>query len=410
MVFPGVETETWTYSEEAGAWYHHRFYQQEPDLDTSNPEVRAEIRRIVAFWARLGVSGFRIDAAPFLLERVEAGQEIGRPDYDLLKELREDVSWHRGDSVFLAEANVADDQIHHFFGRGEGMASRLQMLFAFRLNQALMLGLARRDATPVREALTTLPELPRHGQWATFLRGHDEVDLGGLAPDERADVMAAFGPDAGHQLYERGIRRRFAPMLDGDQRRIEMAYSLQFTMPGTPVLRYGDELGMGDDLALTERESVRTPMQWSDTENGGFSGAEPGELLRPVVADGPFGFHEVNVTDQRRDPESLLSWFERMIHTLRECEEVGLGAHRTIPVCEPAVLAHVAEAPSGAILFLHNLGDQPVTVELPDPPDGDGEPVEMLDDGPYDEVDMKRMSLRPYGYRWIRLRRTHAYT
>jgi maltose alpha-D-glucosyltransferase/alpha-amylase len=408
MVFPGVQRETWTYSDQAGAWYHHRFHDFQPDLNIANPEVRKEINKIVSFWERLGVSGFRMDAAPFVIERTVPGDGPGDRDYAFLTELREKTSWRRGDAVFLAEANVGNGELHEFFGDADGAASRLQMIFAFRLNEALMLSLARQDPEPTVDALAALPRPPRHGQWATFLRNHDEVDLSGLTEQERQDVFEAFGPDRRHQVYERGIRRRLASMLDGDGRRLRMAYSMQFTMPGTPVLRYGDEIGMGEDLRLPEREAIRTPMQWSAARNAGFSDGADADLVRPVISDGAFSYERVNVTDQRRDPESLLVWFERMLHTLRECEEIGIGEHAVIPVKASNVLAHRATAASGSVVFLHNLRDRPVRVCVEPQPDEDGNPIEVFGNRAYDEVDLRNLELDGYGYRWIRLRRTHA--
>jgi maltose alpha-D-glucosyltransferase / alpha-amylase len=408
MVFPGVQAETWTYSDQAGAWYHHRFHDFQPDLNIANPEVRKEIGKIVSFWQRLGVSGFRVDGAPFVIEQTAPGADPRDRDYAFLTELREKTSWRRGDAVFLAEANVPDEELTQFFGDADGAANRLQMLFAFRLNEALMLALARQDPRPAVDALENLPPLPRHGQWATFLRNHDEVDLSGLTEQEREDVFAAFGPDRRHQVYGRGIRRRLATMLNSGQSRLRMAYSLQFTMPGTPVLRYGDEIGMGEDLRLPEREAIRTPMQWSDSPNAGFSTAAEEDLVRPVITQGDFSHERVNVTAQRRDPESLLVWFERMLHTLRECEEIGVGQHAVIPVEADRVLAHRAEAPSGSVIFVHNMADTATHVCVPPQPDEDGNPMEVFANREYDEVDLRHLELDGYGYRWIRLRRTHA--
>ncbi|AXG12266.1 alpha-amylase family protein [Intrasporangium calvum] len=408
MVFPGVQESTWSYDETAGAWYHHRFYAFQPDLNVLNPQVRSEMKKIVTFWERLGVSGFRLDGAPFLIEKTTAEGGAGR-DHGFLVELRDRLSWLRGDAVFLAEAHVPNDQLLEFFGDADGAASRVQMLFAFRLNEALMLSLARQAAGAIEDALTGLPPLPRNAAWATFLRNHDEVGLSQLTGEERADVFAAFGPEPDHQLYERGIRRRLAPMLGGDEARLRLAYSLQFTMPGTPVLRYGDEIGMGENLDLPERDAIRTPMQWSGTENGGFSTARQDRLIRPVVDVPPFGFKEVNVTDQRLEPNSLLTWFERMLHTLRECEEIGAGTHRIIGGPPPAVLVHVAEGPTGVVMFVHNLGDTPQHLELDDVPLGEQPPVEVFSDHPYEgELDPTRLDVAPYGFRWLRLRRSHG--
>ncbi|MEU6737608.1 alpha-amylase family protein [Streptosporangium sandarakinum] len=402
-VFPDVEPESWSYDEKAGAWYRHRFYRFEPDLNTTNPQVRAEIRKIAAFWLRLGVSGFRIDAAPFLIEDKTPGRHYRR-DYEFLRDLRDTLSWQKGDAVMLAEANVADDELLEYFGEADGSASRILMLFAFRLNQAVMLALARRDAQPIRDVLRELPELPQHAQWATFLRNHDEVDLGRLTEEERQDVFAAFGPDPDMQLYERGIRRRLAPMLDGDQRRLRMAYSLQFTMPGTPVVRYGDEIGMGEDLSLPERTAIRTPMQWSGTPGAGFSSCEA--IDTPLITEGPYSADRVNVTDQRRDPDSLLMWFERILHTLRECKEIGTGHHEVLDAGPPHVLVHRATSSSGAMLFLHNLGSEPCRVAVDPQPEQDGPPLNITADADYgSEVDLGALDLNGYGFRWIRLRR-----
>ncbi|GAA6527645.1 alpha-amylase family protein [Intrasporangium sp. DVR] len=408
MVFPGVQEATWTFDETAGAWYHHRFYSFQPDLNVLNPQVRSEMKKILTFWERLGVSGFRLDGAPFLIEKTTVEGGAGR-DHGFLVELRDWLSWLRGDAVFLAEAHVPNDELLEFFGDADGAASRVQMLFAFRLNEALMLALARREAGAIEDALTGLPPLPRNAAWATFLRNHDEVDLSQLTEEERADVLAAFGPEPEHQLYERGIRRRLAPMLGGDEARLRLAYSLQFTMPGTPVLRYGDEIGMGEDLALPERDAIRTPMQWSGTENGGFSTAPQDRLIRPLVGVPPYGFKEVNVTDQRLEPNSMLTWFERMLHTLRECEEIGAGTHRIIVGTPPSVLVHVAEGPTGLVMFVHNLGDTPQHLEIDDVPLGEQPPVEVFSDHPYDgELDPTRLDVGPYGFRWLRLRRSHG--
>jgi len=404
MVFPGVEEETWTFDDNAGLWYRHRFYRFEPDLNTDNPAIREEIRKIALFWLRLGVSGFRIDAAPFLIEpRRQRGE---RPEFAFLRELRESLSWHRGNSVMLAEANVSDSDLVEYFGNADGAAIRVLMVFAFRLNQAIMLALARKDARPLRATLRELPDLPRHGQWATFLRNHDEVDLGRLTPSERQEVFQAFAPEESMHLYGRGMRRRLAPMLGGNRRRIELAYSLLLTMPGTPVIRYGEEIGMGEDLELPEREAIRTPMQWDSTHNAGFS-RTLGELQVPVIDFGTHAYKRVNVTEQRLDPHSLLVWFERILHTLRECEEIGGGDHEIVDVEPPQVLVHRATGRSGSMLFLHNLADEPLRLRLGPQPDTEQRPLNVIANSDYGgHVDLDAIDLSGYGYRWIRLRRT----
>jgi maltose alpha-D-glucosyltransferase/alpha-amylase len=407
MVFPGIENETWTWDEQARAWYRHKFYRFEPDLNTDNPGVREEIQKIAMFWISNGVSGFRVDAAPFLIERRTDPEH--RPDYGFLHDLRESMSWHRGDSVMLAEANVSDQELTDYFGHADGTATRVLMVFAFRLNQALMLALARHDAAPVKATLRELPPLPRFGQWATFLRNHDEVDLGRLTDEEREEVYRVFAPDPDMRAYGRGIRRRLAPMLGGSRRRIDLAYSLQFTMPGTPVIRYGEEIGMGDRLDLPEREAIRTPMQWDGTPGAGFSHAPPDKFITPLVDEGPYSYQNVNVADERLDPNSLLTWFERTLHALRECEEIGSGEHEVVDAGPPSVMVHRATGHLGTTLFVHNLDDQPYRLKLGflHDPDPGQHPLPIVADSDYgSDIDLDALDVAGFGYRWIRLRQT----
>jgi len=407
MVFPGEQRETWSYDRTAKLWYYHRFYEFQPDLNIKNPAVRGEIKKICAFWLQLGVAGFRMDAVPFIIEETEPGNPNSPKDMDYLTDLRQFVQWRKGDAVLLAEANVEPDQLVTFFGDGGGSANRIHMLFDFMLNTRLMLALAREDPEPVIEALRESPNLPAGGQWATFLRNHDEVDLSRLTAEQRAEVFGKFGPEPEMQLYGRGIRRRLAPMLGNDRRRLELAYALQFSLRGTPVLRYGEEIGMGDDLTLEGRDSIRTPMQWSLLPNGGFSSAKPEQLVRPVIADGEYGYEKVNVTRQRHDPTSLLSWFERMIRRLREAPEVGSGTCKHVDVAAPAgVLVHRADDVTGTMLFVHNLGPRAGTVDLSSLYTEAEYPNDVLADQEYPELgELKAVKVGGHGYRWIRLRR-----
>jgi maltose alpha-D-glucosyltransferase/alpha-amylase len=406
MVFPGEQGETWTYDRTAKLWYYHRFYKFQPDLNIRNPEVRREIKKICAFWLQLGVAGFRMDAVPFIIEQTEPGNPDSPKDLDFLSELRQYVQWRKGDSVLLAEANVEPAQLTQFFGDG-GSNNRIHMLFDFMINGRLILAFARGDVEPIIDGLRDTPELPPGGQWATFLRNHDEVDLSRLTADQRQEVFAQFGPEPEMQLYGRGIRRRLATMLGGDRRRIELAYALQFSLRGTPVLRYGEEIGMGEDLALAGRNSIRTPMQWSLLPNAGFSTADPGELVRPVITGGEFGYEKVNVTLQRHDPGSLLSWFERMIRTLREAPEVGAGTCTHVDVPAPrGVLVHRADAGTGTMVFVHNLGPDEATLDLSVLQPEAEFPSDVLADQEYPELDkFETVQVSGYGYRWIRLRR-----
>ena len=405
IVFPGEQTETWTYDKDARAWYFHRFYDFQPDLNWDNPDVRAEIARVMAYWLQLGVAGFRVDATPFVLEHVSPGTNAGPKDFGILDTWRQDLQWQRGDSVLLCEANVPPGEIAKYFGsRVDGPADRAHMLFSFLLNTKLWLALARSDAEPLIDALRGLPPVPHGAQWVTFLRNHDELDLSTLTDEQRADVFRAFAPRSEMRLYDRGIRRRVAPMLRGDRRHIELAYALQFSMPGTAALRYGEEIGMGENLAEHGRDAIRTPMQWDDGPAAGFSTAD--ELPRSVITRGPFGYRRVNVRGQQQDPESLQRWFEHLIRTVRGCPEIGTGVATVLdPPLPRSVLAHRFDAPSGSVLLLHNLADRAVTVDLGRLDGTSRRPYDVLADATYGPLSARLdgLELRGWGYRWIRL-------
>jgi maltose alpha-D-glucosyltransferase / alpha-amylase len=403
VVFPGYQRGTWSHDDEADLWYHHRFYDFQPDLNWNNPAVREEIGRVVAFWLQLGVSGFRMDGAPFVIEEVHPDTADRVMHYEWLNDLRDLIGWRRGDATILAEANVPREQILEFFGpRGD----RLPMMFNFAENQQVFLALARRTAIPVRTAIESSPALPPSTSWATFLRNHDEIDLSGLRESERADVFAQFGPDEDMQLYDRGIRRRLAPMLGGDQRRIRLAYVLQLSLPGTPVIRYGEEIGMGDDLSLDQRNAIRTPMQWADAPQGGFTTAD--EAVRPVIADKEYGYAAVNVRDQQQDPDSLLSWFQRTLPVLRECPEIGTGTCTVLDTRDDRVLGLRYDGPGGSVVTVVNLADEAVTVDLaPQAGVQAGFPADVLADRAYEPAgDLTAVELDASGYRWLRLART----
>jgi maltose alpha-D-glucosyltransferase/alpha-amylase len=398
MVFPGVQKATWTRDEAAGAYYFHRFYRFQPDLDTWNPAVRQEIMRIMGFWLQLGVSGFRMDAVPFLIQR--KGADVApRKDYELLHEMRDFLQWRRRDAILLAEANVPPAESLEYFGeRGD----RLQMMLNFPVNQRLFYALATADIRPLVRALEDTYERPAAAQWVNFLRSHDELDLGRLTSAQREKVFAAFGPDKSMQLYDRGIRRRLAPMLDNDRRRLELAFSLLLTLPGTPMLQYGDEIAIGDDLSLPERTCARTPMQWSDDEHGGFTTAK--RPVRPVVSDPIYGYQRVNVEAQRRDPHSLLNWMERKIRMRKECPEISWGDWRIVPTEAPGVLVMRYERRGHVLVILHNFAAQPRVVSLTPPAVECGRLVDLLgtNDSQAAENRLHTIELQPYAYRWFR--------
>ncbi|MGH7962939.1 MAG: alpha-amylase family protein [Candidatus Binatia bacterium] len=404
VVFPGAQETIWTYNGEAGAYYLHHFYEHQPDLNITNPAVRQEICKVMGFWLALGVSGFRVDAAPFLIElKGIEGANVSDP-HAYLREFRDFLSWRRGNAILLAEANVAMNKIHEYFGDGD----KLHMLFNFMVNQHLFLALTRQQAAPLIKGLRKPPQIPDSGQWANFLRNHDELDLGRLSAKQRQEVFQEFAPEAHMQIYGRGIRRRLAPILGGDQRRLRLAYSLLLTLPGTPVLYYGQEIGMGDDLSLEERHSVRTPMQWSNEKNGGFSSAPREALIWPVISSGEYGYKRINVRSQRGDPDSLLNWMERTIRMRKECPEFGRGAWSIIATGNPAVFAHSCRWHDGRVIAVHNLSDEACTATLKWKDHNVLKATHLIDllgDQQYTPItgNSHRVALEGYGYRWFRL-------
>lgn len=416
VVFPDQETSLWTYDEQAGAYYRHRFYRHQPDLNTANPRVREELAKVVGYWTQVGMSGFRVDAVPFFLaDTAKSPDDDVTHPHDYLKDLRSFLSRRSGDAVLMGEVNLPYDQQRRFFGDDDGDGTsdgnELTLQFDFVGMQQMYLALARQDATPLVTTLASRPPIPRDAQWATFVRNHDELTLDKLSDDERAEVFAAFGPEPDMQLYGRGLRRRLPPMLGGDPRRVRMVYSLLFSLPGTPVLFYGEEIGMGENLEADGRLAVRTPMQWSAARNGGFSRAAPSRLAAPVV-EGGYGPEHVNVDDQRRDPDSLLAFVSMLVRRYRESPELGWAREAEI-LEQPhaAVLAHRCTWEDAAVVALHNLAPEAVSVPLRlddcRVPDG-SEPVrlvDLLEDGSADVDAQGRVTLElpAYGYRWLRV-------
>ncbi|MGY1807844.1 alpha-amylase family protein [Blastococcus sp. SYSU D00669] len=403
VVFPDQEDSVWQFSEQTGEWYLHRFYKQQPDLNITNPLVRDEIAKVIGFWLQLGLSGFRVDAVPFLLETEGAATDALPDPHEYLRDLRSLVGRRSGNGVLLGEVNLPHEQQAEFFGGTDG--DELTMLFDFIGMQALYLSLARADAGPLATALTGRPPVDPDSQWATFVRNHDELTLDKLTDDERAEVFAAFGPEERMQVYGRGLRRRLPPMLDGDPRRIRLVYSLLFSLPGTPVLFYGEEIGMGENLDVEGRNAVRTPMQWTSGANGGFSTAGARTLTAPVVTGG-FAPEHVNVADQRRDPDSLLSFVKLLVRRYRECPELGWGEFELLDQPHPEVLAHLCRWDDGSMVAVHNLGAEPRTVPLVlDGCDASHCLEDLLRDctTPLSDEGAAELQLDGYGYRWLRV-------
>jgi maltose alpha-D-glucosyltransferase/alpha-amylase len=395
MVFPGVQKTTWSFDAEARLWYFHRFYDFQPDLNTANPQVRTEIQRIMGFWLQLGVSGFRVDAVPFVIGSKGPGIKKPIHHFQMVREMREFLQWRTGDAVLLAEANVLPDQDLNYFGDDD----RMHMMFNFIVNQNLFYAMASGDVRPLGVALRRTRRRPQTGQWANFLRNNDELDLGRLTGEQRDTVFREMGPETSMRLYGRGIRRRLPPMLHNDRRRLELAYSAMFTLPGTPVIRYGDEIGMGDDLRLHERQATRTPMQWSSEPHGGFTQSEKPVL--PVIDDAIYGYERVNAADQQRDPGSLLNWTERIIRMRKECPEIGWGEWTIVPMRNPHVLAIRYDWRGNSVLVLHNFAPEPQSVRVDA---GEDTLVNLLsEDHSRSKSGVHRLALEPYGYRWFRV-------
>jgi trehalose synthase len=399
VVFPDKERSNWAWDEEAGQFYLHRFYSHQPDLNIANAEVRDEIAQVMGFWLAQGLSGFRVDAVPFLIEPTGLPRGAVADPHRLLRDLRAYLNRRDGEAVLLGEVNLPARDQRAFLGDEDG--DELHMIFDFLGNQALFLSLARGEAAPLERALREMPDLPRSASLGRFARNHDELTLDKLADDERREVFDRFGPDPRMQLYGRGVRRRLPAMLDGDERAIRMVYSLVFSLPGTPVVFYGEEIGMGENLAIDGRYSVRTPMQWSAERHGGFSTADDAGALRRLLTEGPFGPERVNVAAQRRDPGSLLNWFERLIRRRRECPEIGFGELTILDAGTPSVLAHRCDWDGSTIVAVHELAGDALELALPV---DDGEAlVDLFDDA--EHALPATLRLEPYAAHWFRVRR-----
>lgn len=400
-IFPGEEDSVWAKDEVSGRWYYHRFYHFQPDLNHENGELRKEIERILRFWLQLGASGFRIDAASHMVEpKGRPGAEI-EAGHAVLKELRAFADRTAVGTLLIGEADEGADSLGSFFGEGD----ELHALLNFLMNNYLFLALARGEAEPIRFALELLPKIPSTSHWINFLRNLDELDLERLSGEQRQEVFEAFAPDEDMRIFGRGIRRRIAPMLGNYQARLKMAYSLLFALPGSPVIIYGDEIGMGDDLSLKGRSAVRVPMQWSaDREYGGFSSATP---VRKPVAKGEFGFPTVNVEQQDHDPQSLLNWIRQLARLRRRHRKVGGAAPQMIDTQNRNVVGIGYAADDEVLVTLHNLGKRKaeLQVALPKAWATRGRVVHSSAANSGESIDLAApLQLEGYGALWIETR------
>lgn len=397
--FPGEEYSLWKFDEVAGQYYYHPFYRFQPQLNMSVPEVRSELMRVLDYWLAFGVTGFRLDAVPLMLGL--DGPAVNRPKdpHGILQEARALCDERDGSIALMGEVDLEAGRLLGYFGEGD----ELNALLNFMLNNYLFLSFAQETAAPILRGLRLLPSPPEHCQWVNFLRNLDELNIQWLPEEDRHFVWDMYAPDPDMRIYGRGIRRRLAPMI-ANRDKLEMAFSLLMALPGTPMFVYGDEIGLGERLDLKGRDAARTPMQWTAGRNAGFSDTK-GDLVRPVVDEGPYSYKQVNVDKQLADPNSLLNRVKHLIRVRRECPEIGRGNWHTLDVESDSVLGYQCTWRNGLVLLLHNLSGAAQT-EIIDVKDRRGDSlVELLAKGAdLEEIEPKtyRVRLKPYGYAWYR--------
>lgn len=396
LMFHGEEDTMWTYDEMAGQYYLHRFYKEQPDLNISNPKVQNEILKIIGFWLKLGIHGFRVDAAELLVENYGMAGIDRSVLINFINDMRKHAVHEKGDAILLAEVNGDPAKIENFMKE-----ERMHMMFNFYVNQYFFLSLAREDAAPLENALRQLPQIRYDQQWLNFLRHHDELTLSLLTENDRQVVFEKFAPAENMRIYDRGIRRRLAPMLNNNTEYLEMCYSLMFSLPGTPLVRYGDEILMGDNLDSPGRASVRTPMQWSDGKHGGFSSAPAQDLVHEPVDEGEFSYKKVNVVNAQRNRTSFLNWIESLISTRKQCPEIGVGEFTVLPCGIKSVVAHCFYHNDEKMFFLHHLAKSHVTILKKDL---GLEGLKLYDVFGCQEVKQfeDRFEIEGYGYQWYR--------
>jgi maltose alpha-D-glucosyltransferase/alpha-amylase len=401
LMFKGEEETVWTYDKSAKKYYLHRFYKEQPDLNLGNEAVREEILKIMGFWLRLGVSGFRIDAAEIMVENYGLVGVDEKTLHDFFNEMLDFALAKKRDALLLAEVNGKPDEIKKFLGKG----NKVHMLFNFYLNQYLFLSLVQNKATSLKEAIQNLPKLVHKNLFLNFLRHHDELNLKLLKKNEMKQVFDKLAPEENMRVFGFGIRRRLSPMFDGNQKILRFVYSLMFSLPGIPMIRYGEEIGMGDDLSLEGRESVRTPMQWTKNKNGGFSEADEKDLVHPVINKGQYGYQNINILNAQHDASSLLNWIEKLIITRKQCPEIGYGNIKIFNSPNDSILFHAFEWNKEKLYLLHNFSPEKVRCNrkkfLPEK----GQLFEVLSDVETNEDTKEDILINGYGYRWFRLQK-----
>jgi maltose alpha-D-glucosyltransferase/alpha-amylase len=401
VIFPDVKQSNWTWDPVAGAFYWHRFFNHQPDLNFDNAHVRQAVLKVMRFWLDVGVDGLRLDAVAHLYEREGTTCENLPETHAFLKEIRVDMDRRYASRLFLAEANQVADRTREYFGAGD----ECHMAFHFPLMPRLFLALQRQDASPVVEIVESTAQLPDACQWALFLRSHDELTLSALSGDDREYLLRTYAPDPRMRLNN-GIRRRLAPLLGNDLQKVELAHALLLSLPGSPVMYYGDEIGMGDDLALDDRDGLRTPMQWSDDPVAGFSSAAGVQPVLPVIDDAAFGYQRVNVASQERTDRSLLTRVKRLIAVRRTHPAFGRGDVKFVETGSPSVLAFLRQYEDDSVLVIANLAasSQQAALQLPAAVYGTNL-TDILDDIPVERAGSEPwvIPLDPHACRWFKL-------
>jgi maltose alpha-D-glucosyltransferase/alpha-amylase len=401
IVFRDIEPSNWTWDPVAQAYYWHRFYSHQPDLNFDNPRVLEAVISTMRFWFDMGVDGLRLDAIPYLVEREGTNCASLPETHEVIKKIRAVVDAEYPDRLLLAEANMWPEEMAQFFGNGD----ECHMVFHFPLMPRMYIAIAQEDRHPITDIMRQTPEIPEGAQWAIFLRNHDELTLE-MVTDKERDYLWSFYASDRQARINLGIRRRLAPLLENDRRKVELMNSLLLSLPGTPVLYYGDEIGMGDNIYLGDRNGVRTPMQWSQDRNGGFSRADPERLFLPAIQDPIYGFESVNVEAQMRSPSSLLNWTRRMTAIRRNQPALGRGTFRFLYPPNRRVLAYLRELNGEPILCVANLSRAPQAVEL-DLSEMKGlTPIELTGGSAFPPIADHPflLTLPAYGFFWFSLR------
>ena len=391
IIFLDTEKSNWTFDPVRKQFYWHRFFSHQPDLNYDNPEVQREMLRVVQFWIDQGVDGIRVDAPPYLFEREGTNCENLPETHAFLKRLRAFVDAYAPGTMLLSEANQWPEDVIQYFGDGDEM----HMNFHFPLMPRLYMALAKADRTPIVQILARTPPLPEICQWGTFLRCHDELTLEMVTPEERQWMWETYAPEPRMRL-NLGIRRRLAPLMDNDQRKILLMHSLLLTMGGSPFLYYGDEIGMGDNIWLEDRNGLRTPMQWDASLNAGFSSASPEKLYAPVISDDIYGYAQVNVAAQRANPNSLLNCVRHMLTIRKQHPAFGWGTFDWEDTGNNAIAAYRRTTEEEAMLIFNNLSDQTISLSLPEDFWG---AEDVLTGQQFTEA---HIQLEPYRFIWLR--------